>query len=42
MLGKMVDETVEAIPACYNRQSILTAEMKAGGPNRFEFALESQ
>ena len=42
MLGTMVDETAEAIPACYNRQSTLSAKVKAGDPNQFEFALKSQ
>ena len=41
-MGNIVDETVEAIPTCYNRQSTLTAEVKAGGPNQFEFALKSK
>lgn len=30
------------IPACYNSQSILTAEVKPDGPNQFPFELKSQ
>ena len=32
----------EMIPAKYNRKSELTAEVKADGPNRFDFALETK
>ena len=37
-----VDEVVQFIPARYNRQSELTAEVTDAGPNRFEFPLSSQ
>jgi len=30
------------IPACYNSQSILTAEVKPDGPNQFTFELKSE
>ena len=37
----MVDQYEDSIPQRYNRQSELTAEVAAGGPNRFEFKLKS-
>lgn len=39
--GTMVDEMVEAIPAAYNRDSKLRAELKAG-ENRVNFDLKSK
>jgi len=40
--GEMVDESEQFIPARYNRDSELTAEVTADGPNQFEFNLDSQ
>jgi hypothetical protein len=40
--GKLTEETVQFIPARYNRQSELTAEVKSDGPNRFTFDLKSR
>jgi hypothetical protein len=42
ILGKMVDEYEQYIPPRYNDQSELTADMRADGPNRFEFVLKSR
>lgn len=42
MLGTMVDEYQQSIPARYNQQSTLTSEVTAEGPNQFEFVLESK
>ena len=42
VMGTMADEYKQIIPVRYNRQSELTAEVKKDGPNKFEFALESQ
>ena len=39
--GTMVDETVEAIPPAYNRESKLRAELKAGS-NPLDFDLHSK
>jgi hypothetical protein len=36
------DRPKELIPAEYNTSSKLTAQVKAGGPNTFEFALKSK
>jgi hypothetical protein len=41
-LGEMIDETEQAIPVEYNRDSHLTAEVTEQGSNRFEFALQSR
>jgi len=38
----MMDEIVQYIPARYNKQSELTADVVDGGENRFEFALSSE
>ena len=38
----MIDEIVQYIPARYNKQSELTADVVDGGENRFEFALSSE
>ena len=38
----LVDDYEQYIPARYNEQSELTAEVTAGGENRFPFALSSQ
>jgi hypothetical protein len=40
--GSPVDEISQYLPAKYNTQSELTAQVKAEGPNRFEFTLDSQ
>ena len=40
--GEAIDETEQAIPAQYNRDSGLTADVTEQGPNRFEFALQSK
>ena len=40
--GQPVDEFEQVIPAKYNRESTLTAEITAAGPNRFEFKLTSR
>ena len=37
----MVDEYVQALPARYNTESQLQADITAHGPNRFDFALSS-
>ena len=39
--GEMIEETVEAVPARYNAQSKLEAEVQ-GGKNTFDFKLKSQ
>jgi hypothetical protein len=39
--GTLVDETVEAIPARFNKESILREELKAG-PHTRDFTLTSQ
>jgi hypothetical protein len=39
--GKMSDLAKELIPAQYNSQTTLTAEVKKGGGNAFTFTLES-
>jgi hypothetical protein len=36
------DRPKETIPMKYNAQSTLTAEVKKGGPNSFDFELKSQ
>jgi hypothetical protein len=36
---RVVDEMTESLPATYNSQSTLSAEVTATGPNRFEFPL---
>jgi hypothetical protein len=41
-MGREMDEIEQLIPARYNHQSELTAEVTETGPNRFEFALTSQ
>lgn len=38
--GTMVDE-IERAPARYNDRSTLTAELQRAGPNRYDFALQS-
>ena len=40
--GAMIDEYTQYLPARYNRQSELQAEVTASGPNQFDFALASQ
>jgi hypothetical protein len=40
VLGMMIDERKQIIPACYNRQSELTAEVNREGPNQFKFVLD--
>jgi hypothetical protein len=40
--GTPVDEIVQYLPTKYNTESSLTADVKAAGPNRFEFALQSR
>ena len=40
--GEMTDIYAQFLPACYNRNSELTAEVKARGPDQFEFALHSK
>ena len=40
--GELYDEIAQFLPARYNRQSELTADVQAAGPNRFEFTLSSQ
>lgn len=40
--GAMIDEYTQCLPARYNRQSELQAEVTASGPNQFDFALASQ
>ena len=42
ILQTEIDETEQFIPVRFNRQSELTAEVTADGPNRFEFALNSE
>lgn len=37
--GAMIEAFEQYIPAQYNQQSKLTAEVKAGGPNQFDFQL---
>ncbi len=39
--GKLKPFTPERIPAQYNVNSQLKAEVKAGGPNKFDFPLQS-
>jgi hypothetical protein len=38
----LVDEHLEFLPARYNAQSELRAEVKTDGPNSFEFSLKSK
>lgn len=38
----MVDEYTQCLPARYNRETELQAEVTAAGPNHFEFALRSK
>ena len=40
--GQLVDAYEQFIPAKYNTQSQLEADVKAGAANRFEFAVTSQ
>jgi hypothetical protein len=40
--GKLTDECEQFIPARYNSQSQLTADVKAGVENRFEFTMNSK
>jgi hypothetical protein len=40
-LNEMIDEIEQFLPLRYNRQSELTREVTASGPNQFEFALKS-
>ncbi len=40
-LDEMIDEIEQFLPLRYNRQSELTAEVTASGPNQFVFALTS-
>jgi hypothetical protein len=42
MTGNLVDAYEQFIPARYNADSKLTADVKAGAVNRFEFAVQSQ
>lgn len=39
--GTTADEIAQLLPPQYNRESKLQAEVKAGGPNRFDFPLVS-
>jgi hypothetical protein len=39
---RMIDEYAQLLPARYNTQSQLRAEVTAAGPNHFEFALKSK
>ena len=41
-VGDPVDEVENIIPANYNDQSVLTAEVTSDGPNRFDFELKSK
>ena len=41
-MGDKVDDVVQFLPDRYNRQSILTAEVKDAGPNEFTFELKSK
>ncbi len=41
LIGTVVDGQEQYLPTRYNRQSKLTAEVTAEGPNRFEFDLDS-
>lgn len=36
------DETIDVVPAKYNRDTTLRAEVKAQGPNTFDFDLKSK
>ena len=40
--GRFTDESVQYLPAQYNSQSELTAQVTDDGANRFEFTLSSQ
>lgn len=42
LTGKPVDAIEQFIPARYNSQSELTADVKAGGANQFEFKITSK
>jgi hypothetical protein len=42
MTGKLVDGYVQFIPARYNAESQLTADVKAGAVNHFAFEVKSQ
>ena len=42
MLGVLVDEYEQYVPARYNRESQLTADVQGDGPNQFEFKLNSR
>lgn len=42
MTGELGDEFGQFLPARYNEQSELTADVKADGKNQFEFALRSK
>ena len=41
-MGNLIDETEQFIPARYNRESELTAQVGEQGPNQFEFALKTK
>lgn len=40
--NKVVDETAQYIPARYNQQSELTAEVSPQGSNQFDFSIKSK
>jgi hypothetical protein len=40
--GKTVDEMTNVVPEAYNARTELTAEVKKGGPNTFNFPLSSK
>jgi len=42
MPGDPTPPPKESIPAKYNSKSTLTAEVKEGGPNKFDFTLEAK
>jgi hypothetical protein len=42
MPGVPPKQIKEKIPAKYNTRTVLTAEVKKGGPNAVEFALSSK
>jgi hypothetical protein len=42
MLGRTIDELVQCVPPCYNRDSQLTANVTEQRTNHFEFTLKSR
>lgn len=40
--GQMIEETYNAVPPRYNLRSELTAEVKAGAENKFDFTLSGK